>query len=842
MWQLGRAAGSHGSITGRTATAASAPRDPTARVAAGFFLGSRLLRRLDLGLSTLSHRRRGSLALLNAAGAALDALAAARIRSAPPGGYGWRIPADVADQALWESVLGPDADAPAWGQLGLAAESTIRDGAHGMAAPAAVFAASSAVRRIRGGRWRPDLAVWPLTGAVEGLLWKRGRSAHARHVVETLEQRLAARAEAAHLSGQASVAMGADSVVDAIEGLAPILGPPPRDSALHRLLDAWKASLAVRTASVGTYLGVAVAKWARRRNLHPDLSSHVDAHLAVGDGTIVLTGTQVSALDSLLDAAAPAGRVEVRADAPPGHLPGRALLLRVDGAAVPVPADPAHRPSRYDLTPVALATAVPGCLGVSRRSGGGVPLAASLPGAAAFAAGAVWAATAGARLSPTRRGEVAVALSLGAAALHGPASARLQRHPIVPDGRANTPHTYSLEVPAFLLGYHWDSLQGRARVAAVVAAAGLHVAGLALLPGRLQRRVIISESAYLTVVVVRRALVRPVPRGRRHHAGTRARRRRGRGRRGGVQGGPRPRGRPRGRRPRRRHGAPRGRAARPRPRSGRLRPRPTRGDRAPPRRPRRCSGHPRTQVEEREPVIRRRVVVVDDNEITRVGTAALLSTEPGIDLVAALDHRRAAEWSQEWDDIDVVVVDAADERLEHDQFPGVAIVRRYRDQRPAGDGVAVVLTGHYFDDAVRLRMREAGADFFYSRTDALDRETLVGVVLRPDEARRVPPPLAPETLSSLGIGGATDVNAFVDAVEQRGAADALSQGGSMKQGPAPARSRWWLRLRRDLASTGRLRAVNREGGPPRRSQEVPSVSQIRRLYEWATKPKGPGAR
>ena len=236
----------------------------------------------------------------------------------------------------------------------------------------------------------------------------------------------------------------------------------------------------------------------------------------------------------------------------------------------------------------------------------------------------------------------------------------------------------------------------------------------------------------------------------------------------------------------------------------------------------------------------RRVVVVDDNEITRVGATSLLCTDPNIDLVASLDHVEAASWCEAWDRVDVLVVDAADERLEHDQFPGVAIVERFREHRPIGEGVAVVLTGHYFDDAVRHRMKEAGADFFFSRTEALDRATLVRVVLQPDEARRVPPPLDPEMLSSLGVDGAAAVNAFVDAVARKGASDALSLGGSMKRGPAPARSRWWVNLRRDLSSAGGLRTVNREGDSPHRSQELPSISQLRRVYGWATKPKGPG--
>ncbi|MCQ0016606.1 hypothetical protein [Actinomadura madurae] len=73
------------------------------------------------------------------------------------------------------------------------------------------------------------------------------------------------------------------------------------------------------------------------------------------------------------------------------------------------------------------------------------------------------------------------------------------------------------------------------------------------------------------------------------------------------------------------------------------------------------------------------------------------------------------------------------------------------------------MTGHFFDDAVRRRMREARADFFYHRSDMADAEALRAAVLRPDLARRrVPPPRDPEAQFRHGVTDATKVNRAID--------------------------------------------------------------------------------
>lgn len=235
----------------------------------------------------------------------------------------------------------------------------------------------------------------------------------------------------------------------------------------------------------------------------------------------------------------------------------------------------------------------------------------------------------------------------------------------------------------------------------------------------------------------------------------------------------------------------------------------------------------------------RRVVIVDDNEITRTGCEQLLARSPDLEIRAAVDHSTATEWVVEWDDVDVVLVDAAAEQESGDQFPGVAVARAVRARRRRDQTIVVVLTGHYLDDALRRRMSEVEADFFYSRTEMTSGDQLAAVLLDPDHARRTPPPTDHQHLAALGV---TDRSRVDDLVRYAVAEDldrVLSNSAAKKQGPASPRSRWWNNTRRRLAETGRIEPVNTDGSLPHREQDTPSLTQLRRLYTWATKVKTP---
>jgi CheY-like chemotaxis protein len=223
------------------------------------------------------------------------------------------------------------------------------------------------------------------------------------------------------------------------------------------------------------------------------------------------------------------------------------------------------------------------------------------------------------------------------------------------------------------------------------------------------------------------------------------------------------------------------------------------------------------------------VVVVDDDEINRAGIVALLAGDPDITVAGSFCHTTALSCPDLWPTVDVVLLDAADERRADDQFPGVEVVRRIRAL--GHTPVVVVITGHFVDDALRHRMREARADFFFHRGQLTDARTLRAVARNPAAAARpVPPPRDPEALFRLGVTGRTRVNAAVAYAAEHDLPTTLARRDE-------PRSRAWTRLRRSFNDTARLTVVTADGRVPDREQHLPSVRQIGKFLTWATRVK-----
>lgn len=130
----------------------------------------------------------------------------------------------------------------------------------------------------------------------------------------------------------------------------------------------------------------------------------------------------------------------------------------------------------------------------------------------------------------------------------------------------------------------------------------------------------------------------------------------------------------------------------------------------------------------------------------------MLTQRRGIELAAAIDHTEALNWDEQWQHVDVVLVDAADETLTGDNFPGVKVVLRIRACQGANRPIVIVVTGHFLNDGLRHRMADADADFFFLRADFRCSDTLADVVLHPDHYRRgVPSPDNPDMARALGI-------------------------------------------------------------------------------------------
>jgi CheY-like chemotaxis protein len=225
-----------------------------------------------------------------------------------------------------------------------------------------------------------------------------------------------------------------------------------------------------------------------------------------------------------------------------------------------------------------------------------------------------------------------------------------------------------------------------------------------------------------------------------------------------------------------------------------------------------------------------RLVIVDDDELWRVKTAELLADRSGLVVLAAATHDVAARWVDQWRTVDVAIVDAGDIRRQDDQFPGVGVVRQAR--RHGRDGMVVmVVTGHFLDDALRWRMREAGADYFHHRSEVQDADSLYQAVVHPVADRRgVPDILDPEAAFRVGVVRGTRVNAGLDFALEH---DLVHR----REGDRSPRSRQWARWRREFNQITRLHTVNADGTAPDRDQTAPSYDQIGRLYRWATRAK-----
>jgi CheY-like chemotaxis protein len=229
--------------------------------------------------------------------------------------------------------------------------------------------------------------------------------------------------------------------------------------------------------------------------------------------------------------------------------------------------------------------------------------------------------------------------------------------------------------------------------------------------------------------------------------------------------------------------------------------------------------------------MRKRVVVVDDDDISRRGLTELLADRPELEVAGSMVHDEALEWDSEWDTVDIALVDAADSRRDDDHFPGVGVVDHIRRRRSREQTMVIVLTGHFFDDAVRRRMREAQADFFYHRSELQESADLYQAILHPEQARSgVPDEMDPESQFRLGVVRSTRINEAVRYSRSTGL------GGKLI-GREGDRSRSWSRLRTSFNDVAHLNPVNADGTPPDRHQRDPSLTQIERFLNWATRTK-----
>lgn len=193
------------------------------------------------------------------------------------------------------------------------------------------------------------------------------------------------------------------------------------------------------------------------------------------------------------------------------------------------------------------------------------------------------------------------------------------------------------------------------------------------------------------------------------------------------------------------------------------------------------------------------VVIVDDDEWIRRGRADGLKAFADITVTALLDPGGALAF--DYTDVDVVVVDAHDERQEWDRYPGVGVVERIRRARSPDQTLILVVSGHTLDPLLRLRMAEAGADFFYAHLDLPTPAALAGAIRHPDRSRRTDV-LDRSALASLGLYPWSRPNAALRWTEDVGATRLFTEEGSQKSANGGRRA--MARARDEIARRARL--------------------------------------
>ncbi|MCA1702612.1 MAG: hypothetical protein LC808_04830 [Actinobacteria bacterium] len=268
-----------------------------------------------------------------------------------------RLAVDMADISVWSLAPYPEGfyDYAVLPGVPLAIEAGLARRSGGFVVPAANVAATVVVRRALRCPVQFGAFAWQLMAVAAGAGFARYNHLLRQQVELEWGQRRSADEAAAFLAGQNSVAMGADTVIDRLGAITPLLGPTRPGHALYLLVDQWKPSLAAATSERAVYLKTALLKWEQQHNLDPDLSRFVELHLGEGDGTKLLTGQQAEVLRGLLDDGCQLRaivKVKLPYPAKAWQRPGRGFDLQVGEMLLRVPDDRSPSPRPPDVAPL----------------------------------------------------------------------------------------------------------------------------------------------------------------------------------------------------------------------------------------------------------------------------------------------------------------------------------------------------------------------------------------------------------------------------------------------------------------------------------------------------------
>lgn len=211
-----------------------------------------------------------------------------------------------------------------------------------------------------------------------------------------------------------------------------------------------------------------------------------------------------------------------------------------------------------------------------------------------------------------------------------------------------------------------------------------------------------------------------------------------------------------------------------------------------------------------------RVVVVDDDPWRRAGMLNGLSRVSELEVIAALSHDEAEAWGSQWQVVNGVVVDAHDPD-KPDRYPGVAVVQRVREWRSKAETRILVVSHLMTNDALRLRMKEAGADFYYEWHDVRDSALLAAAILNPDE-RHAPEPHDRRRLAQEGLSWYSSHPAKI-----------LSHGSRFASASGLSR-RQRISIRQKIGREGGVRQP--AFTPAAQDLSAPTWTFLGRLVEW----------
>ncbi len=400
-----------------------------------------------------------------------------------------RSVANAADTALWSLSMPDDYELATLPAVGTGIEAGLRHGLAGAAVLVPGTVATAFARKVRGLPVHLRSFAGPALAILAGAGFATFRSRWVATIERSAKEQVAAKHHQGRITGMSQVAIGADTILDALTTSLVPMGQAGL-SPLWKRISAWKQDLAEQlTSADAAYLEVTLRAWASERNRRNHRLAS-DVHIGVlqpkGSGALLLTGSQPADLIAALDRLDISGDVPVTVMNPDeARHAGTRLRIRAGSHVIEIPADTSSviHPLNPDIG--ILVAGIAWSLGAGTKIGS--PLWATLPGAGAYLASAAGTHNLTAKRRDTAFKAIMASLaSAGITTLFTSTAAKHSQLKAAPrEGCPATgfvPLSCSLDAPALLIGIHWDELTSAERAAAITGALSVTALGILLAP------------------------------------------------------------------------------------------------------------------------------------------------------------------------------------------------------------------------------------------------------------------------------------------------------------------------------------------------------------------------